>query len=87
MKINLRIEFLSNETKEITCSAADLVAFESKFDKSIASLESDLKITHLLFLAWHSEHRRKQTDKPFEVWIELVSSVGASEANDPKSAD
>jgi hypothetical protein len=84
MKINLRIDFLSGEAKEITCSAADLVAFESKFDKSIATLEADLKITHLLFLAWHSEHRRKQTDKDFDNWIELVNSVGASEATDPK---
>lgn len=84
MRINLRIEFASGETKEITCSAADLVAFETKFDKSIATLESDLKITHLFYLAWHSEHRRKATEKDFDAWIETVVSVGASEATNPK---
>lgn len=84
MKITLRIEFLSGESKEIVCSAADLVAFEDKFDKSISTLESDLKMTHLFYLAWHSETRRKQTDKNFTDWLELVNSVGASEANSPK---
>lgn len=84
MRINLRISYLSGEDKEVTCSAADLVAFESKFDKSIATLETDLKMTHLLYLAWHSESRRKQTDKDFDTWIELVDSVGASEAVNPK---
>lgn len=83
MKINLRIEFLSGETKEVTCSAADLVKLESKFDISIASLESNPKFTHLCYMAWASEARGKFTDKDFDAWMETVASVGASD-KDPK---
>lgn len=83
MKINLRIELNTGEAKEVTCSAADLVAFETKFDVSVTSLESNVKYTHLLFLAWTSEKRRKETTKDFDSWVQDVASVGASES-DPK---
>lgn len=83
MKINLRIEFVSGEAKEVTCSAADLVKFEREFEVSVASLEKDTKFTHLLYLAWASESRRKQTTKNFDDWIQDVEMVGAGE-QDPK---
>lgn len=83
MKINLRIEFVSGEEKEITCSASDMVRFETKFDQSVAVLESNPKLTHLLFLAWASENRTKGTTKEFDIWIDDVVSVKPSEA-DPK---
>ena len=83
MKINLRIEFLSGENKEISCSAADLVKFESKYDLSVAALEKSLKFTHLCFLAWASETRTKATDKDFDSWMETIATVGASDT-DPK---
>jgi hypothetical protein len=82
LKINLRIEYLSGESKEIVCSASDLVKFEEKFNLSISKLDEDMKFTHLLFLAWSSESRNKQTEKDFDAWVELVSSVGAG--SDPK---
>lgn len=81
MKINLRIEFLNGESKEIVCSASDLVKFESKYDISIATLESNLKFTHLCFLAWSSESRNKATALDFDAWMETISSVGASDSN------
>jgi hypothetical protein len=83
VKINLRIEFLSGESKEVTCSAADLVKFESKYDLSITSLEKNLKFTHLCFLAWASEFRTKASTLEFDAWMETISSVGASD-KDPK---
>ncbi len=83
MKINLRIEFNSGETKEIVCQAADLVKFESKFDLSVANLEKNLKFTHLCFLAWASETRTKASALDFDSWMETILSVGVSE-KDPK---
>jgi hypothetical protein len=82
MKINLQVEFSDKpgETKEISCITPDMVKFESHFDISIASLEKNLKITHLLFLAWASETRTKATSKTFEEWVESVVSVTAAEA-------
>jgi hypothetical protein len=83
LKINLRIEFPSGESKEVVCSASDLVKLESKFDISIASLESNPKFTHLCFLAWASETRTKGTDKDFDSWMDGIASVGGSD-KDPK---
>jgi hypothetical protein len=83
LKINLRIEFVSGESKEITCTASDIVRFENKFDLSVAVLEANVKLTHLLYLAWCSEARTKGTTKEFDVWIDDVAIVGASEL-DPK---
>jgi hypothetical protein len=81
MKINLRILFLDGNTKEITCSASDLVKFEDKFNISVSKIQDDVRITHLLFLAWASEFRTKATGLDFEAWTETVESVGASEIN------
>jgi hypothetical protein len=84
MKINLQLEYSDKpgEPKEVTCLASDMVKFESHFDISIANLDKDLKITHLLFLAWASETRTKATAKPFDEWIDGVVSVSATD--DPK---
>lgn len=84
MKINLRIEYNdSSEAKEVTCSTSDLIAFETKFNLSVTKLGEETKLTHLLYLAWHSENRRKATALDFDAWVETVASVGAS-AIDPK---
>ena len=82
MKITLQITFLDGTISEVVVSASDMVAFEDKFNLSVAKL-GEARISWLLFLAWHSEKRRKVTDKPYEEWIDLVESVGASE--DPKA--
>ena len=83
MKINLRVEYITGEPKEITCSAKDLVAFEDKFDRSVAKLEAEFRLTDLLFLAWHSEKRTNATKKDFDSWLDEVDTIGVSET-DPK---
>jgi hypothetical protein len=81
MRLNLQIEFTDkpNETKNIVCTASDMIKLEQKYDISIASLESNIKITHLLFLAWASETRTKATTVSFDEWVETVESVSASD--------
>ncbi len=81
MKITLRIEFNDGTSKEIVVSAADMVAFEDKFNISVAKLDEP-RIGWLLFLAWHSEKRRKAVDLSYEQWLDLVDNVGATD--DPK---
>lgn len=83
MKINLRVEFTSGESKEVTASAKDLVAFEDKFNRSVAKLESEFKFTDLVWLAWQSEQRRKETKKDFDSWLDDIESVTPSDL-DPK---
>jgi hypothetical protein len=81
MNFNLLVTLLDGTSTEVTGVAADLVAFESHFDLSVARLNSDVKITHLLYLAWHVLKRTGQTKDTFEKWVELVDKV---EAGNPK---
>ena len=82
MKINLQLTN-NGEAKDIVCNAADMVAFEEKFNVSIASLTKEPKMSYMLYLAWHSEKRTGGTKDSFEKWLETVEMVGASES-DPK---
>lgn len=83
MKINLRVSFLDGNSKEITCGASDLVKFEDKFNISVARIQEEVRVTHLLFLAWSAEVRTKATALDFDAWTETVETVGASD-KDPK---
>jgi hypothetical protein len=83
MKINLQVVFEGGVTKEVVCNAADLVAFEDKFDVSIATISAETRLSHLLFLTWHSEKRTGGTKDTFDKWLESVESVGDS-GIDPK---
>jgi hypothetical protein len=84
MRITLRVTFLNGESKEVICSASDLVKFENHYEISVSKIENDVKISHLLFLVHASETRTKATTLDFDTWLETVDSVGASEINDPK---
>ena len=82
MNFTLNIHYIGkDEPKTVTGIAADIVAFETKFDMSMSKLQNDVKLTHLMFLAWHTEHRTKATGKAFEEWVNDVEMVTAA---DPK---
>lgn len=84
MRINLHIDYDGGVSKDIIANAADLVAFEDKFNVSVASLGNEPKVSYLYFLAWHSEKRTGATTESFEKWLEKVAMVGAGDG-DPKS--
>jgi hypothetical protein len=78
MNFNLLVTYLDGSSQEVSGIAADLVAFEAQFDISVSSLGHDVKITHLLWLAWHVEKRLGNCKDSFEKWVETVSTVEAS---------
>jgi hypothetical protein len=73
--INLRVTFIDGTDNTVVAVAADLIAFETKFDLSIVKLESEIRLTHMFFLAWHVLKRTSQTEEDFEKWAESVSAV------------
>jgi hypothetical protein len=81
MRLNLQVQYTDapDETKQLICNPSDMVKLEEKFNISIASLENNIKITHLLFLAWASESRTKATTLAFEEWVDTVDSVSPSD--------
>jgi len=79
MNFNLHVLLNDGTSADVIGIAADIVAFETKFDMSMARLEKELRLTHLFFLAWHVLQRKGDTKLDFEKWLETVDSVTAGE--------
>lgn len=77
--INLEIVFLDGTKREIEILAADIVAFEQKFEKSIDEIGL---MTHFYFLAWHSLKRIGETAKAFEEWVSDIRGVTVTDPKD-----
>lgn len=80
MQVNLKVKFSDETELDISATAADLVAFETKFDLSVAQLEKNVKLTHLLFLAWNQQRRTGATKLEFEKWVDGVDSIEAADS-------
>jgi hypothetical protein len=79
MKVNLRVTYNDNKVEEVYATMRDLVAYEDKFTKSVAHIESDFRITDLLWIAWHWLQRQEKTKKTFDEWCDDVDTIEASE--------
>jgi hypothetical protein len=82
MRMQLEVEFLDGAKKDVQVVMSDMVKFESEFSLSIAKLGQEMKVTHLLWLAWSALTRQKQVTTDFDGWVETVASIGAT---DPKA--
>lgn len=83
MRMQLEVEFLDGTQKDIKVIMADMVKFESEYSISIAKLGQEMKVTHLLWLAWVALKREKAVTAEFDTWVETVASIGAV---DPKAS-
>lgn len=79
-RMSLRILWLDGTSKEVSVSASDIVAAESKFELALDKMD---RITHFIFLAYSADKRLKTTAKTFEEWLDDVDTV---EALDPKES-
>jgi hypothetical protein len=82
MKMTLRVTSNGGKTEDVVASAAELVAFEAEFSRSVAKLQDEFKYTDICWLAWHSAKRNKKTTKDFIDWVDGIESVeiGSEEA-------
>ena len=77
--IAFEVTLASGEKVTAKSVAPDFVAFETKFDRSISSLSKDIRITDMLFLAWHALKRTGVTPLEFEAWAETVENLTVAE--------
>jgi hypothetical protein len=80
--LNLQIQFIDGTTQDVSTTAADYIKFETHFDKSIAALGNDVRLTYMFFLAWSASKRTGKTELQFDDWAETVAMVGDT---DPKA--
>lgn len=84
MRLSLQLQYQDGTSKDVICNAADMVAFEDKYDISVVKIGEQPRIGWLLYLAWHAEKRTGSTKDDFDKWCDSVESIGESET-DPKS--
>lgn len=77
--IALTVFFANGTEKTVTAVAADLIAFEQRFDKSVSILQTDYRLTYLFFLCWNVLKRTGDTKDEFEKWGEGVVSIEVSD--------
>lgn len=83
MRLFLEVEYQNGEKVQVTASAIDLMKFEEKFELSIVRLEKEIKLIHLMFLAWTSLSRQDKTKLDFDAWSATVETIGLGDS-DPK---
>ncbi len=83
MNLNLQLTYKDKTEKQLTATAAEFVAFETKFDMSITRLEKEAKLTHFFFMAYSVEKNTEAIDAKvtFEDWLKTVENV---EVKNPK---
>lgn len=83
MKMNLRVSNNDGSTADVQVSAVDLVAFEDKFDRSVAKFQDEFRLTDMYWLAWHSLKRTNPSIGDFNTWLaESDPDVGFSESEE-----
>jgi len=82
--IRLEIGIVTTDGASVDTVAGppDLVAFEAEYDRSVARFEAELRMTDILFLAWHSLKRKKVTDLDFQTWLDTVEDFTMSGAEE-----
>jgi hypothetical protein len=85
MKLNIEVEYFSGEVATFVAASPEWSKWESKTGKTIQQAES-IGVNDLLFLGFSAMKREAAGTpvKPYEVWIETVAEVRASNAN-PKA--
>jgi hypothetical protein len=88
MKIALIVEFNDGTKSDVDAVFADFVAFERTWSRSVARFETEIRLTDLAWLAWHSETRTRKTSLKFDPdWINTVATVEIREEVETPKAD
>lgn len=75
MRLDLRVTYNDGSAVDTAATTADLVAFEDQFNKSVVSLDADLRLRDICWLAWKSLTRQGKTAAEFTAWLESVDGV------------
>jgi hypothetical protein len=80
MKIALEVTFNDGKKSKADAVFADFVSFERTWNRSVANLETEIRLTDIAWLAWHSEKRRGNTTSQFDPdWLNTVEVVAIAD--------
>lgn len=79
MRFPLEVTHSNGAVESCIAEYPDLCAFEAQFDRSVLKLNSELRLTDLGFLAWHSLKRQNKHALSFADWSLTVIQVRATD--------
>ena len=79
MRLDLRVTYADGAEVATAATTPDLVAFEEHFDRSVARLEAELRLTDICWLAWQSLTRQAKTTADFGSWLNSVENVALTD--------
>lgn len=81
MKVDLKVQYGDGREELVTAKFADFVGFERTWQRSIARLEHEVRLTDLAWLAWSALTRAGRTTLKFDPeWIATVDGVDMVDA-------
>ena len=75
MKLPMTVVYDGGTRKLVVAQFADFIAFENAHNKSVAKMDTELRLSDLAWIAWHTEKRNKQTALGFDEWNLTVSEL------------
>lgn len=76
MKLALTVKPIDGEPYDVIARFGDFVAFERTWNRSVAKLESEMRLTDIAWLAWQVSKRVGRTTAAFDPeWIQNVDEV------------
>ena len=76
MKLSLTVKPIEGESYDVIARFGDFVAFERTWNRSVAKLESEMRLTDIAWLAWQVSKRIGRTNAAFDPdWIQSVDEV------------
>jgi len=76
VKLALTVKPIDGEPYDVIARFGDFVAFERTWNRSVAKLESEMRLTDIAWLAWQVSKRVGRTTAAFDPeWIQNVDEV------------
>jgi hypothetical protein len=80
MKLSMTVKPIEGEPYDVTARFGDFVAFERTWNRSVAKLESEMRLTDIAWLAWQVSKRIGKTTEPFDpTWIQSIDEVAVKD--------
>ena len=75
MKLPMTVVYEGGTRKLVIAQFSDFIAFENVHNKSVAKMDTELRLSDLAWIAWHTEKRNKQTVLEFDAWNLTVEEL------------
>jgi hypothetical protein len=81
MKLGIKVTYQTGESEHVVARFPDFCDFETKWQRSVARFEHDLRLSDIGWIAWAALTREKRTSAKFDPdWKMTVESVEVQDA-------